>query len=62
MIAKVFLDAVQRNMSFNLRAIQVDGWSEFYSEFEQESDRTRVKLFVLPRKSLKLNGVRVLTG
>jgi transposase InsO family protein len=54
--AKEFLDTVQRNMPFNVRAIQVDGGSEFYSEFEQECQRTGIKLFVLPPKSPKLNG------
>ncbi|HET8686107.1 MAG TPA: integrase core domain-containing protein, partial [Methanosarcina sp.] len=54
--AKEFLDTVQRNMPFNVRAIQVDGGSEFYSEFEQECERTGIKLFVLPPKSPKLNG------
>ena len=54
--AKEFLDTVQRNMPFNVRAIQVDGGSEFYSEFEQECQRIGIKLFVLPPKSPKLNG------
>jgi transposase InsO family protein len=43
-------------MPFNIRAIQVDGGSEFYSEFEQECQRIGIKLFVLPPKSPKLNG------
>ncbi|MGE5443792.1 MAG: hypothetical protein ACM3SR_04225, partial [Ignavibacteriales bacterium] len=54
--ATEFLDTVQRNMPFNIRAIQVDGGSEFYSEFEEECQRTGIKLFVLPPKSPKLNG------
>src|SRR5246500_1944233 len=54
--AKEFLDTVQRHMPFNVRAIQVDGGSEFYSEFEQECQRIGIKLFVLPPKSPKLNG------
>jgi len=49
---KEFLDTVQRNMPFNIRAIQVDGGSEFYSEFEQECQRTGIKLFVLPQSSM----------
>jgi len=54
--AKEFLDTVERNMPFSVRAIQVDGGSEFYSDFEQECQRTGIKLFVLPPKSPKLNG------
>jgi hypothetical protein len=38
--AKEFLDTVLGNMPFNIRAIRVDGGSEFYSEFEQERQRT----------------------
>ncbi len=38
--AKEFLDTAQANMSFNIRAIRVDGGSEFFSEFEQERQRT----------------------
>jgi hypothetical protein len=34
--AKEFLDTVHRGMPFKIKAIQVDGGSEFYSEFEQE--------------------------
>ena len=54
--AKEFLDTVHRGMPFKIKAIQVDGGSEFYSEFEQECQRTGIKLFVLPPKSPKLNG------
>lgn len=35
--AKEFLDTVQKNMPFNIRAIQVDGGSEFYSEFDRSA-------------------------
>ena len=54
--ATEFLDTVQSNMPFSVKAIQVDGGSEFFSEFEQECQRTGIKLFVLPPKSPKLNG------
>ena len=54
--AKEFLDTVQRNMPLNVRAIRFDGRLEFYSDFEQECERTGIKLFVLPLMSPKLNG------
>ena len=43
-------------MPFAVRAIQVDGGSEFAAEFERECERPRVRLFVLPPRSPKLNG------
>jgi len=43
-------------MPFKVRALQVDGGSEFYSEFEEECERRKIRLFVLPPKSPKLNG------
>ncbi len=54
--AKEFLDTVDRGMPFKVKAIQVDGGSEFFSEFEQECQSRGIKLFVLPPKSPKLNG------
>ena len=43
-------------MPFPLRAIQVDGGSEFEALFEEECQRRGIKLFVLPPSSPKLNG------
>ena len=43
-------------MPFIVKAIQVDGGSEFESVFEQECQRRGIKLFVLPPRSPKLNG------
>jgi putative transposase len=54
--AMEFIETVQRRMPFAVRAIQVDGGSEFYAEFEQECQRRGIRLFVLPPKSPKLNG------
>jgi putative transposase len=54
--AKEFLDTLYRKMPFKVRSIQVDGGSEFYSEFERECMSRGIKLFVLPPKSPKLNG------
>ena len=54
--AMEFIETLQRRMPFEVRAIQVDGGSEFYAEFEQECQRRGIRLFVLPPKSPKLNG------
>jgi len=43
-------------MPFTIRAIQVDGGSEFKAVFEEECLRRDIKLFVLPPRSPKLNG------
>lgn len=51
-----FLDTLQARMPFPIRAIQVDGGSEFQAGFEAECQRRKLKLFVLPPRSPKLNG------
>jgi transposase InsO family protein len=51
-----FLDALQARMPFPVHAVQVDGGSEFAGAFEQECQRRRIRLFVLPPRSPKLNG------
>jgi len=51
-----FLDKLGRNMPFPVRAIQVDGGSEFEAIFEGECQKRGIKLFVLPPRSPKLNG------
>jgi len=51
-----FLDAIQTRMPFPVRAIQVDGGSEFQAQFETECQRRQIRLFVLPPRSPKLNG------
>ena len=51
-----FLDKLERCMPFSLRAIQVDGGSEFEAVFEEECQRRGIRLFVLPPRSPKLNG------
>ena len=43
-------------MPFPIKAIQVDGGSEFQDAFERECQRRGIKLFVLPPRSPKLNG------
>jgi len=51
-----FLDTILDRMPFPVRAIQVDGGSEFMAEFEDACRERGVKLFVLPPRSPKLNG------
>jgi transposase InsO family protein len=51
-----FLDTLQSRMPFPLQALQVDGGSEFFAEFEAECQKQGIRLFVLPPKSPKLNG------
>jgi len=54
--ASRFLDVFQERMPFPIRAIQVDGGSEFQAVFEEACQRRGIRLFVLPPRSPKLNG------
>jgi len=54
--ALTFLEALLRRMPFPIRAVQVDGGSEFAAEFEQACQARGLPLFVLPPRSPKLNG------
>ena len=51
-----FLDALEQRMPFKIKAIQVDGGSEFMAQFEEACQQRRIRLFVLPPRSPKLNG------
>ena len=51
-----FLDTLGARMPFEIKAIQVDGGSEFMAEFEQAYRQRQIRLFVLPPRSPKLNG------
>lgn len=51
-----FLDTVIARMPFSVRAIQVDGGSEFMAQFEVACKERDIRLFVLPPRSPKLNG------
>ena len=55
-LAAQFLDTLQQRMPFPIRALQVDGGSEFAADFEQACRQRRLRLFVLPPRSPKLNG------
>jgi len=54
--ASGFIDTLLKRMPFPVKAIQVDGGSEFQDAFEKECQRRGIKLFVLPPRSPKLNG------
>jgi len=54
--ASSFIDTLLKRMPFPIRAIQVDGGSEFQDTFEEECQKRGIKLFVLPPRSPKLNG------
>jgi putative transposase len=54
--AAAFLDQLIARMPFPVRAIQVDGGSEFKAEFEAACQTRGLLLFVLPPRSPKLNG------
>ena len=54
--ASGFIDVLLERMPFPIKAIQVDGGSEFQDVFEEECQRRGIKLFVLPPRSPKLNG------
>jgi transposase InsO family protein len=51
-----FLDILKDRMPFPIKAIQVDGGSEFESVFEQECQQRGIGLSMLPPRSPKLNG------
>lgn len=55
-LAAQFLGSMRRRFPFPIRAIQVDGGSEFMAAFESACQEFGIKLFVLPPRSPKLNG------
>jgi transposase InsO family protein len=54
--AALFLDKLVSDMPFKVKAIQVDGGSEFMAGFEAECEKRKIDLYVLPPRSPKLNG------
>jgi len=57
-----FLDALQARLPFTVKAIQVDGGSEFMAEFEAECRRRHIPLFVLPPRAGMQNDKGALPG
>jgi len=51
-----FLEALLARMPFPVKALQVDGGSEFQAAFEEACQVRGIHLFVLPPRSPKLNG------
>ena len=51
-----FLDQVLEQMPDPVKAIQIDGGSEFMAEFEKACAEKNLPLYVLPPRSPKLNG------
>ncbi|MHB8645464.1 MAG: integrase core domain-containing protein [Thermomicrobiales bacterium] len=54
--AKEFLAEVRARSPFAIKAIQIDGGSEFMAAFEAECQAQAIPLWVLPPHSPKLNG------
>jgi putative transposase len=54
--ASLFLDKVIAEMPFPVKAIQVDGGSEFKAEFEDACKAKQLALYELPPKRPQLNG------
>lgn len=51
------LEQMRARLPFALKAIQIDGGSEFKAEFEAYCQDKGIRLFVLPPRSPKLNGM-----
>ncbi len=51
-----FITSIIDRMPFKVKAIQVDGGTEFQSIFEETCQSLGIRLFVLPPRSPKLNG------
>lgn len=55
--AKKIIDILEERFPFKVKAIQIDGGSEFRAEFETECQSRGIILFALPPRSPKLNGM-----
>ena len=56
LLAAKFLDILLESAPFPVKAIQIDGGSEFKGAFEEACKQRGIILFVLPPRSPKLNG------
>ena len=54
--ASGFIAVLLKRMPFPIKAVQVDGGSEFQDAFKRECQQRGIRLFVLPPRSPKLNG------
>lgn len=55
--AAKIIDILEERLPFKIKAVQIDGGSEFKAEFEAECQKRSIILFVLPPRSPKLNGM-----
>jgi transposase InsO family protein len=53
--AEAFLGTLRERFPFRVKALQIDGGSEFKAFFEQACQRLRIPLYLLPPRSPKLN-------
>ena len=51
-----FLEYLETKFPFKIKAIQIDGGSEFMKDFEEAVQKRQILLFVIPPRSPKLNG------
>lgn len=54
--ASLFLEYLLRKFPFPVRAIQIDGGSEFKKHFEEACEAHHIRLFLIPPKTPKLQG------
>lgn len=54
--AALFLEHLQKKFPFKIKAIQIDGGSEFKKDFEEACQKKGILLFFLPPHSPRLNG------
>jgi len=54
--ASLFLEYLQRKFPFAVRAIQIDGGSEFKKHFEEACHQRGIRLFLIPPRTPKLQG------
>ncbi len=54
--AAQFIDTIRERMPFEVKALQIDGGSEFHGIFEEICEQYGIALFPLPPRSPKLNG------
>jgi transposase InsO family protein len=54
--ASLFLEYMERKFPFVVRAIQIDGGSEFKKHFEEACRLRGIRLFIIPPRSPKLQG------
>lgn len=54
--ASLFLEYMERKFPFAIRAIQIDGGSEFKQHFEEACRTHGIRLFIIPPRSPKLQG------